>query len=75
MTAFPLENAHIRRHRIGGLETRPIRRTADGAIDMAYYLARGRRARSRAFYGWLARIGKALSRRRVTANPRLAPCA
>lgn len=75
MTAFPLENAHIRRHKVAGLETQPIRRTADGNIDTVYYLARGRVARSRAFYDVLARIGNALRRRRVNAKPRLAPCA
>lgn len=77
MTAFPLENPHIRRHRIDGLEHMPIRRDAAGTIDMAYYLARGRRARSRAFYGWLARIRNALTRRhahRVGARTEYAPC-
>ena len=64
MTAFPLENAHIRRYRIAGLETQPIRRTATGHIDMTHYLDRGRRARSRAFYDSFARLRRALGTRK-----------
>lgn len=38
------------------MDTPPIRRTPDGAIDVAYYLARGRRARSAAALGFIRRV-------------------
>ena len=78
MTAFPLENAHIRRYKVAGLETQPIRRTVTGHIDMAYYLERSRRARTKMLYDAFARLRRALTgrrRARVGVRPDYAPCA
>lgn len=75
MSAMPLETPEMRRFALRDLVQEPVRRTPDGAIDVDFYLGRGRTLRSRAFRRAAGRLAAWLRGRRSipVARPVLCP--